>query len=47
MFFFFEEIISKNNKILKYQDPIYYLKAIKGKKEIENIKIAHILMGPH
>ena len=43
--FFFEEIISKNNKILKYQDPIYYLKAIKGKKEIENVKIAHIIDG--
>ena len=37
--------MTKNNKILKFSDPIYYLKAIKGKKEIENIKKAHIYDG--
>ena len=34
----YENIISKNNKILNLSDPIYFLKAIKNKKEIENIK---------
>ena len=43
--YFFENIISKNNKILNLHDPIYFLKAIKGKKEIENIKKAHIYDG--
>ena len=33
--YFFENIISKNNKILNYNDPIYFLKAIKRKQEIE------------
>ena len=31
---FFENIISKNNKILNFRDPIYQLKAIKNRKEI-------------
>ena len=35
---YFENLILKNNKILNYEDPIYALKAIKGKREIENIK---------
>ncbi len=43
--YFFEDIINKNNKILNLYDPIYFLKAIKGKKEIENIKKAHIYDG--
>ena len=43
--YFFENIIIKNNKILNYDDPIYFLKAIKGKQEIENIKKAHIYDG--
>ena len=43
--YFFENIIQKNNKILNYQDPIYFLKAIKGRQEIENIKKAHIYDG--
>ena len=43
--FFFENIINKNNKILNSQDPIYFLKAIKNKKEINNIKQAHIYDG--
>ena len=42
---FFENIISKNNLIINSQDPIYFLKAIKDKKEIENIKTAHIYDG--
>ncbi len=43
--FFFEKIISQNNRILKLSDPIYDLKAIKKKKEIDNIKKAHIYDG--
>ena len=43
--YFFESIIRKNNKILNFQDPIYFFKAIKGKQEIENIKKAHIFDG--
>ena len=43
--YYFEKIIAKNNKLLNFQDPIYLLKAIKGKKEIENIKSAHISDG--
>ena len=43
--FFLKNIIEKNNKILNFHDPIYYFKAIKGKREIENIKQAHIYDG--
>ena len=43
--YFFENIILKHNKILNFHDPIYFFKAIKGKKEIENIKKAHIYDG--
>ena len=42
---YFENIISKNNKILEFQDPVYKLKAVKNKSEIRNIKIAHIYDG--
>ena len=42
---YFENIILKNNKILLCQDPIYHFKAIKTKREIENIKAAHIHDG--
>ena len=42
---FFKYVINKNNKILNLQDPIYFLKAVKGKQEIENIKKAHIYDG--
>ena len=42
---YFENIILKNNKVLNQNDPIYYLKSIKTKKEIENIKKAHIYDG--
>ena len=43
--FLFENILQKNNEILNLSDPIYFLKAIKGKREIENIKKAHIYDG--
>jgi Xaa-Pro aminopeptidase len=43
--YFLENIILENNKILNFQDPIYLLKAIKGKREIENVKKAHIYDG--
>ena len=36
--YFFENIIQRNNKILNFEDPIYFFKAIKGKQEIKNIK---------
>jgi Xaa-Pro aminopeptidase len=42
---YFESIILKNNKIYNRQDSIYALKAIKTKKEIENIKKTHIYDG--
>ena len=40
-----ENTISKNNKIISFQDPTDLLKAIKGKQELENIKKAHIYDG--
>ncbi len=42
---FFEKIILNHNKILEYNDTIYAFKAVKEKKEIENIKQAHIYDG--
>ena len=42
---FFENLILQNNKVLDFQDPIYDFKTIKGKKEIRNIKQAHIYDG--
>ena len=42
---YFENLISQNNKILNVQDPIYFLKSIKNKKEIENMKTTHIYDG--
>jgi len=42
---YFENLISKNNKILSLQDPIYFFKAIKSSREIRNIKIAHKIDG--
>ncbi len=41
----FEQIIIKNNKILSFNDPIYNFKAVKTKKEIRNIKLAHVYDG--
>ena len=43
--YFFESLINKKNRILNLNDPINFLKAIKGKNEIENIKKAHIYDG--
>ena len=42
---YFEEIILKKNKISNFEDPVYGLKAIKNKREIENIKKVHIYDG--
>ncbi len=42
---YFEKIISKYNTILNSTDPIYNLKALKTRKEIDNIKKAHIYDG--
>ena len=42
---YFKNLILKFNKIKNSQDPIYLLKAIKSKKEIKNIKTAHISDG--
>ena len=35
---FYEKLISTNNKIVNYKDPIYFYKSIKTKKEINNMK---------
>ena len=43
--FFFKNIINNDNNIVNLRDPIYLMKAIKGKQEIENIKKAHIYDG--
>ena len=43
--FLLEDIIRKNNRILNFNDPIYFFKAIKGKQEIKNMKEAHIYDG--
>ena len=43
--FFHQKIILKNNKIVDDKDPIDFLKAIKNKKEIANMKKAHIYDG--
>ncbi len=39
---FYRNIIVKNHKIVKNEDPIYLLKSIKNKHEIDNIVNAHI-----
>ena len=43
--FFHQKIILKNNKIVDDKDPIDFFKAIKNKKEIANMKKAHIYDG--
>ena len=40
--YYYENIISKQNTILNYHDPIYFLKAVKSTKEIANMKKIHI-----
>ena len=40
-----EDILKKKNKILEFSDPIYFLKSIKSKIEIENTIKSHIQDG--
>ena len=42
---YYEDIIKSKFKILKKGDPTYFLKSIKNKTEINNMKKAHILDG--
>ena len=42
---YFENIIKSRFKIIKREDPIYLLKAIKNKTEIKNMIYAHIIDG--
>ncbi len=42
---FFENLINSKFKIIKREDPIYHLKAIKNKTEIKNTINAHIFDG--
>ncbi len=42
---YYEDIIKSKFKILNKEDPTYYLKSIKNKTEIDNMKKAHILDG--
>ena len=42
---FFENILTKNNKITKFLDPIYSLKSVKSKIEIKNTIKSHIHDG--
>ena len=42
---FFENLIKKKFKILKKEDPIYLLKSLKNKTEIENMLKSHVFDG--
>ncbi len=42
---YFENLFKKNFLVFKNDDPIYFLKSIKNKKEISNMINAHILDG--
>ncbi len=42
---FYENLISSKFKIIKREDPTYYLKAIKNKTEIKNMVASHISDG--
>jgi len=42
---FYENLIKSKFKIIKKEDPVYLLKAIKNKKEIKNMINAHVLDG--
>ncbi len=42
---YFENILKKNNKIIEFVDPIYFLKSIKSKIEIKNTIKSHIYDG--
>ncbi len=41
----FENLLKKKNNVIKFNDPIYQLKSIKTKAEINNIVKAHIIDG--
>lgn len=43
--FYYEKNIHYSNKLIDIEDPIYLLKAIKNKTEINNAKIAHLFDG--
>ena len=43
--FYYEKNIHSSNKLIDIEDPIYLLKAIKNKTEINNAKIAHLFDG--
>ncbi len=40
-----KKILHSSNKLINIEDPIYLLKAIKNKTEINNTKIAHLFDG--
>ena len=42
---FFENVLKKKFKILKKEDPIYFLKSIKSNEEIKNMISSHIIDG--
>ena len=42
---FFENVLRKKFKILKKEDPIYFLKSIKSNEEIKNMVSSHIIDG--
>ena len=42
---FFETVLRKKFKILKKEDPIYFLKSIKSNEEIKNMVSSHIIDG--
>jgi len=41
----FEKILSKNNKFIEIEDPIYLLKSVKNRIEIKNTIKSHVLDG--
>ena len=42
---YFQNILEKNNKIIDFLDPIYFLKTVKSKLEIKNTIKSHIYDG--
>ena len=42
---YFENILKKNNNIIEFSDPVYFLKSIKSKIEIKNTIKSHIYDG--
>tara|TARA_Y100000590_G_scaffold284034_1_gene319582 strand:- start:2901 stop:4604 length:1704 start_codon:yes stop_codon:yes gene_type:complete len=42
---YYESLINSKFKIKLFEDPIYHLKSIKNKTEIDNMKIAHVKDG--